>query len=171
MFTFSASNSIELKHYFWPSRRSQVVLLFVYCYVQTVYLSKHWHRNCHTQYHHVHTDSGYLAFRFCDPLWRRQEGNLPVLRLYEEHAQNWNKIVLFIVHKDFDHAWVEHYPATLIFYWPALYISTFRILKHTVRIAVQPECSNSSPHSGLEEMSSRDLLHSACRIWNITSIW
>ena len=33
------------------------------------------------------TVSGSLAFHFCGPLGRRQEGYLPVLRLYEEQAQ------------------------------------------------------------------------------------
>ena len=62
----------------------------------------------------MQTDSSQFAFRFCSPQGRHQESYLPGPRLYKNVDKNWNINVSFIIHVNFDHAWVEHYPVTLM---------------------------------------------------------
>ena len=62
------------------------------------------------------TDSGRFALRFCGPWGRHQARRATYLCLdcAKSVDKNWNIIVSFIIHMNFDHAWAEHYPVTLI---------------------------------------------------------
>ena len=51
--------------------------------------------------------SGPEDTHLCGLLGRHRDGYFPVLRLYTQTA-------IFVIHVNFDHAWVEQYPVTLI---------------------------------------------------------
>ena len=61
--------------------------------------------------HAIETDSSQLAFCFCGLLGKQQKGYLNCMK--SKHT-DWNINILFIIHVDFDHAWVEHYPVAEI---------------------------------------------------------
>ena len=61
-------------------------------------------------YPRVQTDSDNFAFRFCSPRGRRWRATYLCLDCTKNVDKNWNINVLFIIHVNFDHAWVGHYP-------------------------------------------------------------
>ena len=53
-----------------------------------------------------------LLFIFYGQWGRCEESYLPVPRLYKEHGQKLGYNDSLIIHVNFDHVWVEHYPVT-----------------------------------------------------------
>ena len=66
-------------------------------------------------YLRLQIDSGRFAFRFCGPCHGAgiRRATYLCLDCAKNVDKNWNITVSFIIHMNFDHAWVEHYPVTL----------------------------------------------------------